>query len=71
MQKEPVLQLERLKQTSGEGDLVDHAKVAELLSQGKLPPNMATMGSKVLAKIFGLKLIEEELQDLNENLSGR
>jgi prephenate dehydrogenase len=60
---------ERLKQTSGEGDLVDHAKVAELMSQGKMPPNIATMGSKVLAKIYGLKLIEENLQDLHENFT--
>jgi arogenate dehydrogenase (NADP+) len=58
---------ERLKQTSGEGDLVDHAKVAELMSQGKMSPNIATMGSKVLAKIYGLTLIEENLQDLHEN----
>ena len=60
---------ERLKQTSGEGDLVDHAKVAELMAQGKLPHNIATMGSKVLAKIHGLQIVEENLQDLNENFT--
>jgi prephenate dehydratase len=27
------------------------------------------MGSKVLAKIYGLKLIEENLQDLHENFT--
>lgn len=58
---------ERLKQTSGEGDLVDHAKVAELLAKDELPSNVATMGSKVLAKIHGLQIIEENLQDLQEN----
>jgi hypothetical protein len=60
---------ERLKQTSGEGDLVDHAKVAELMGQGKMPTNIATMGSKVLAKIYGLKVIEDNLQDLHENFT--
>ena len=59
----------RLKQTSGEGDLVDHAKVAELLGRGLLPANIGTMGSKVLAEIHGLKIIEENLQDLNENFT--
>ncbi|HEY9756372.1 MAG TPA: prephenate dehydrogenase/arogenate dehydrogenase family protein [Oculatellaceae cyanobacterium] len=63
------MKYERLKQTSGEGDLVDHAKVAELLGKGELPLNVATMGSKVLAEIHGLQIIEESLQDLNENFT--
>lgn len=56
-----------LKQTSGEGELIDHAKVAELLSLGKLPKNIAVMGSKILAEIYGLKIVEDNLQDLAEN----
>jgi arogenate dehydrogenase (NADP+) len=63
------MKYERLKQTSGEGEMVDHAKVAELLGQGKLPANIAVMGSKVLAKIYGLQIIEDNLQDLNENFT--
>lgn len=63
------MKYERLKQTSGEGDLVDHAKVAELLGKGEIPLNVATMGSKVLAEIHGLQIIEESLQDLNENFT--
>jgi len=59
----------KLKQTSGEGDMIDHAKVAELLSRGELPKNIATMGSKVLAKIYNLKIIEDNLQDLDENFT--
>ncbi len=59
----------KLKQTSGEGDMVDHAKVAELMGSGKLPTNVATMGSKVLAKINNLKIIEDNLQDLEENFT--
>lgn len=63
------MKYQRLKQTSGEGDLVDHAKVAELLSKGEIPANVATMGSKVLAKIYGLDIVEEGLQDLQENFT--
>jgi prephenate dehydrogenase/prephenate dehydratase len=58
-----------LRQTSGEGDLVDHAKVAELMGKGELPKNVATMGSKVLADINGLVVVEDNLQDLEENFT--
>lgn len=58
-----------LKQTSGDGDMIDHAKVAEELGQGKLPKNIATMGSAVLAKLNDLKIVEENLQDLEENFT--
>jgi len=63
------MKYQRLKQTSGEGDLVDHAKVAELLSKGEIPANIATMGSKTLAKIHGLDIVEEGLQDLQDNFT--
>ena len=59
----------RLRQTSGEGDLLDHAKVAELLSMGELPDNIATMGSKILAEVYGLDIVEEDLQDSTENFT--
>lgn len=58
-----------LKQKSGERELIDHAKVAEHLSQDKLPKNVAVMGSRVLAEIYGLKIIEDNLQDLTENFT--
>jgi prephenate dehydrogenase len=58
-----------LRQTSGEGDLIDHAKVAELIASGEVPPNIATMGSSVLANIYGLRVIEDNLQDLGENFT--
>jgi prephenate dehydrogenase len=58
-----------LRQTSGDGDLIDHAKVAELLGQGTLAPSIATMGSRVLADIYGLHVIEDNLQDLDENFT--
>lgn len=59
----------KLKQTSGEGDLVDHAKVAELLGRGELPKNIATMGSRTLAAINNLKVVEDNLQDLDSNFT--
>jgi arogenate dehydrogenase (NADP+) len=58
-----------LRQTSGSGDLIDHAKVAELLGDGALPANIATMGSRVLAEIHDLQVIEDNLQDLEENFT--
>jgi len=64
MQKFP-----HLKLTSGEGEMVDHALVAKSISEGKLPLNVATMGSKVLASIYNLKIVEDNLQDLQKNFT--
>ncbi len=55
------------KQTSGEGDWVDNARTAEALSTHRLPDNTAVMGSKTLAKIYNLQVIEDNLQDADEN----
>jgi prephenate dehydratase len=56
-----------LEQISGEGELIDQSMVAKKLSQGKLPKNIATMGSKIIAKIYKLKIVEDNLQDVQEN----
>ncbi|HTK03800.1 MAG TPA: prephenate dehydratase domain-containing protein [Alphaproteobacteria bacterium] len=56
-----------LEKTSGKGDLVDHAMVAKLLGNKKIPKNIATMGSNILAKIYNLKIVEDNLQDAKEN----
>ncbi len=56
-----------LQQASGKGELIDHALVAKYMSEGKLPKNIATMGSKILAEIYNLKIVEDNLQDLKEN----
>ena len=58
-----------LKLTSGNGDLIDHAKVAKYLRERKLPKNIATMGSKILAKLYGLTVVEDNLQDSKENFT--
>lgn len=60
---------ERLKQTSGANELIDHSKVAASLAAGDLPASIATMGSKQLAQIYGLQIIEEDLQDLPDNFT--
>lgn len=54
-------------QTPGKGELIDHANVAKHLAQHMLPPSTAVMGSKILADIYDLTLIEDNLQDANEN----
>lgn len=56
-----------LMQISGKKELIDHAVVAKYLSQKKLPKHIATMGSKILTKLYGLKIIEDNLQDAKEN----
>lgn len=56
-----------LQQTSGEGEYVDNAKTAEALSQRILPDNTAVMGSKILATIYGLQVVEDNLQDAEQN----
>lgn len=56
-----------LRQISGEGELIDHALVAKQLSEKNLPKEVAVMGSKVLAEIYDLTIVETDLQDLKEN----
>lgn len=56
-----------LQKTSGEKELIDHSMVAKYLSENKLPKTIATMGSKILAKIYNLQIVEDNLQDAKEN----
>lgn len=56
-----------LKQISGEKELIDTAMVAKHLSENKLPRHIATMGSKILADLYNLQIIEDNLQDAKEN----
>ncbi len=58
-----------LKQMSGEGDLLDTAKCAEALSKNKIDKNTAILGPKILAKIYDLEIIDEDLQDSKNNLT--
>jgi prephenate dehydratase len=56
-----------LKRVSGKGKLIDNALIAKRLSEKALPKNIATMGSKNLAQIYDLKVVEDNLQDAKEN----
>lgn len=56
-----------LKQFSGKGKLIDHAVVAKYLSEMKLPKDVAVVGSSILAKMYNLKIIENDLQDNDKN----
>lgn len=56
-----------LKQASGEGELVDTAKVAEALAHEQLPKSIAVLGPKTLAKLYGFQIFDDNLQDLKEN----
>jgi arogenate dehydrogenase (NADP+), plant len=59
----------QFKQISGEGELIDHALVAKKLGEGKIPKNTATMGSKILAQLYNLTIVEDNLQDAKENFT--
>lgn len=61
------LRYPHFKQRSGEGELVDTARVAEALAAGQIPPNVAVLGPKSLAEIYGFHIADDNLQDLKEN----
>ena len=56
-----------LKLISGEGELIDPAMVAEFLAAGKLSKNIGVASSAAIAKINGLKIVAENLQDADDN----
>ncbi|NMB83808.1 prephenate dehydrogenase/arogenate dehydrogenase family protein [Candidatus Roizmanbacteria bacterium] len=52
---------------SGKGDLIDTAKAAWALSKNKIPSTTAILGPKRLAEIYGLEIIDQDLQDDKTN----
>lgn len=58
-----------LTQINGEGALEDPARAAEAIVSGELPRTYATLSSKRIAEIFGLKVVDHNLQDHNPNVS--
>lgn len=58
-----------LKQASGQGDLLDTAKSAAALADGKLRKNIAILGPKRLAAMFDFDIVAEDLQDSSNNLT--
>ncbi|MCB9667261.1 MAG: prephenate dehydrogenase/arogenate dehydrogenase family protein [Myxococcales bacterium] len=57
----------RLVRVSGTGDLIDSAHAARQLADGAIDSGHAVMGPRVLAELFGLTLVEDNLQDLADN----
>lgn len=58
-----------LKPTIGRGDLLDTARCAESLAKNMINKNTAILGPKILADIYDLEIIEENLQDNQNNLT--
>ncbi len=50
-------------------DGIDTSLTAKEISEGILPKNFGAMGSKVLAEIYNLKIVEENLQDSDQNFT--
>jgi prephenate dehydratase len=58
-----------LEQVSGTGDWIDNARMAQALADREVADSVAVMGSKTLADIYGLVVVEDNLQDLKDNLT--
>jgi prephenate dehydratase len=53
----------------GEGDFIDPAKVGEAISRGSLPPNVATISNRLISEAWGLKIVDQNLQDRADNFT--
>ena len=58
-----------LSLVSGKGDMIDHANVAKHLARKELPKNVGVMGPKILAEMYGLDIVAENLQDDEQNFT--
>jgi prephenate dehydrogenase len=56
-----------LKQLSGAGDLIDSAAAAAALAKGRLPSETAVLGPETMSKVFGLEIVDGDLQDDRKN----
>ena len=55
---------------SGKGDLIDTAEAAKALSVGKLSPDIAVLGPENLSNMYDLEIVDRDLQDNKNNLTG-
>lgn len=67
--KENLKKFPKLKQFSGQGDLVDPSTWAEKLGKGKIGLNHAILGNKNLAGLNHLKIVQENMQDSDNNFT--
>lgn len=58
-----------LSQISGEGDLIDTATAAKALVEGEIDRKRAILGNRLIADIYGLRVVDEDLQDSDENVT--
>ena len=59
----------RLRLAVGEGELTDPAQIAEAIAHGQLPQQVATLSNRMMADIYGLSIVENDLQDRTDNES--
>lgn len=53
----------------GEGDFVDPARVGEGIARGSLPRNVATISNRLISEVWGLKIVDHDLQDRADNFT--
>ncbi len=53
----------------GEGELTDPAKIAEAIASQRLTRSVATVSNRQMAQIYGLSIVEYDLQDRMDNES--
>ena len=58
-----------LELVEGDGEYSDPARIADGIASGEISPNTATLSNPKIAEIYGLKLISDELQDFNRNMT--
>jgi len=56
-----------LRFIQGKGEMIDPARVAFALKNGDIPPSVATLACKSIAHVYGLKIIDSDLQDESNN----
>lgn len=54
---------------AGNAGLIDTAQIALALSEGKLGGEAAMIGSKDIAAMYGLDILQEDLQDSKKNIT--
>lgn len=59
-----------LQQKVGEGDMIDTASAAKALAGGKVDINTFILGPEILSRIYNFDVIDRNLQDLKNNLTG-
>lgn len=57
----------QIPKVAGVGEYMDNAAIAEGVATGKLPKHIASIGHVSLADIYGLTVVQENLQDRSDN----